>query len=391
MRPPEEEIPARREDLAARIVERATSKIAADLLLRQTLSRRRQLSRADGAWISRAVFSTFRWQGWLDPKAPVGERITQALALADDFAAAPGRFADDELAARAIPSWVVGEFPVTAEWVRSLQSEPVLWLRARAGMRETVAAQLQFCEVAPVAAFPDALRYDGQEDLYRNELFQSGAFEIQDIASQAVSLLCAPQPGETWWDACAGEGGKTLHLSELMGGKGLIWSSDRAAWRLNRLKQRAGRAGCFNYRSVAWNGGARPPTRTQFDGVLLDAPCTGLGTWGRNPHARWTTGPGDVRELAVVQQDLLEHVAPSVRPGGRLIYAVCTLTPEETHAMAAAFTGRHPEFEVLPLPHPFAPDSPAAPTRTLWPQETGGNGMFIAAWRRLAEPAPGAA
>jgi 16S rRNA (cytosine967-C5)-methyltransferase len=225
---------------------------------------------------------------------------------------------------------------------------------------------------APLA---DAILYKGEEDLFRRPEFHAGEFEIQDIASQAVGWLCAPQPGETWWDACAGEGGKTLHLSALMENRGLIWASDRAEWRLKNLKRRAARAQVFNFRAASWDGGSKLPTKTKFDGVLVDAPCSGVGTWQRNPHARWTTTLPDVRELAAVQKRLLANVAGSVKPGGKLIYAVCTLTRAETTEVAADFSGRFPNFEPLPLWESGA-------TRFIWPQDLGGNGMFIAGWRR---------
>jgi 16S rRNA (cytosine967-C5)-methyltransferase len=172
-----------------------------------------------------------------------------------------------------------------------------------------------------------------------------------------------------------------------MEGQGLIWASDRAVWRLDRLKQRAARAQCFNHRRVEWDGGAKPPTKTVFDGVLLDAPCSGIGTWGRNPHARWTASANDVKELAAIQKSLLDHVAPSVKPGGRLVYAVCTLSPSETTAIADWFTANHPEFEPHEFANPF--DLKADPTAqlTLWPQQTQGNGMFIAVWERRPAPA----
>ena len=110
-----------------------------------------------------------------------------------------------------------------------------------------------------------------------------------------------------------------LHLSDLMANKGLIWASDRAEWRLKRLKLRAGRAQVFNYRSALWNGGKNLPTQSRFDGVLVDAPCGGVGTWQRNPHARWTTTESDIDELAGVQRDLLAHAARAVKPGGKLV------------------------------------------------------------------------
>jgi len=167
----------------------------------------------------------------------------------------------------------------------------------------------------------------------------------------------------------------------LMANQGLIWASDRAGWRLRQLKRRAGRAGCFNYRAVVWDGGSNLPTRTRFDGVLLDAPCTGVGTWQRNPQARWTTTPADVAELATVQLNLLAHTAPAVKPGGRLIYAVCTLTRAETGEVARIFAERFPEFEPASIRSPWE-EIHQTPYLRLWPQDTGGNGMFLAAWQR---------
>ena len=128
--------------------------------------------------------------------------------------------------------------------------------------------------------------------------------------------------------------------------------------------------------------------RSKFDGVLLDAPCTGLGTWRRNPHARWTTTPEDVRELAVVQAQLLRRVAGSVKPGGRLVYSVCTLTRAETTGVTAAFDEAFPEFDSLPLPNPLRPADAPAKHLWIWPQD-GGNGMFVAAWTQKKERPPG--
>src|ERR1043166_2782531 len=129
-----------------------------------------------------------------------------------------------------------------------------------------------------------------------------------------------------------------------MANKGVIWATDRNARRLQVLKRRAARAQLFNYRTATWDGSARLPTKTKFDGVLVDAPCSGVGTWQRNPHARWTTTLSDVTELAAVQKQLLANVAGSVKPGGRLIYAVCTLTRAETAEVVADFEARFPEF-----------------------------------------------
>ena len=223
------------------------------------------------------------------------------------------------------------------------------------------------------------------EDLFRTAEFHAGEFELQDISSQIVGLVCDAKPGETWWDACAGEGGKALHLCDLMRNKGLLWASDRVEWRLQKLKQRAARAKVFNYRAAPWDGGAKLPTKTKFNGILVDAPCSGMGTWQRNPQARWTTTPQDVNELSEVQKALLANVAGSLKPGGRLIYSVCTLTEAETIGVAENFSQRFPELKPLSFSNPATPQAPSANSLLLWPHDVEGNGMFICGWRKAAE------
>jgi len=350
-------------------------------VLRETLRRLPTLGAEDRRATSRAVFSYYRWFGWLDSKRSLRAQVTHALELADAFAERPDTFSDEKLVQRTVAPWVREQCEVTPAWAHAMQEEPRLWLRAKKGQGTALARKLGRCWIPRTPALADAVQYQGDEDLFRSREFHAGEFEIQDVASQAVGLICDPKPGETWWDACAGEGGKTLHLSDLMANKGLIWASDRAQWRLRQLKRRAGRAGCFNYRAVLWDGGAKLPTKTRFDGVLVDAPCTGVGTWQRNPQARWTTTPADVAELAAVQLSLLSHTAPAVRPGGSLIYAVCTMTRAETEGVAVAFAERFLEFEPASLQNPWGASNQKPPL-WLWPQETGGNGMFLAVWRR---------
>ncbi len=359
---------------AAQVISTISADQRADTALRFYFEHHRYLQPPIKRVISRAVFSYFRWLSWLDPKVSPQKRVEHAHELHERFALDPKSIKAETLAVRAVPPWLAAEMELPPDYLRQLQRDPALWLRARPASGAKLAASLGDCEHSQRA--PDALRYTGRQDLFHTEQFQNGAFEIQDLASQLVGHACAPQPGETWWDACAGEGGKTLHLADLMANKGIIWASDRHTRRLDTLKRRAARARLFNYRTVVWDGGAKPPTKTKFNGILVDAPCSGVGTWQRNPHARWTTTPQDVHELAAAQRLLLEHVAGSLKPQGRLIYAVCTLTRSETTGVADAFTAAHPELEPLPL---FG----GADARvTLWPHEIDANGMFIAAWRR---------
>lgn len=357
----------------------------ADEALRVTLGPTRHgLAAHDRHTVTQIVFAWCRWWGWLRPAEPLTHQLKLALELQARFDRDPAGFAPAALAARAVPPWLkdeMDELPVA--WLRQLQRPPTLWIRAKHADAAAVATTLGHCTPSRHAALPAppaAIAYAGPDDLHRTAAYREGRFEIQDLASQLVGHACAPRPGETWWDACAGEGGKTLHLSDLMANQGLLWATDRSRRRLTQLKQRAARAAMFNYRAAPWDGEDRLPTKTKFDGILLDAPCSGVGTWQRNPHARWTTTPQDVRELAAVQRRLLTHVAPALKPGGRLIYAVCTLTRAETTTIAAAFTAAHPEFE----PVPVFPSTPTSASLTLWPHELDANGMFLATWKRKA-------
>lgn len=379
---------------AALVLATVAPDLPADAALRRYLYTAKRLEGRNKRAVSRAVFAYFRWWRWLDPEASFQKQVEQSAALQERFTANEKSIKTEALAARAVPEWLSDELTPTAPYLRQLQREPSLWLRARPGGATRLARQLGDCE--PSRHAPDALRYLGTQDLFLTPAFHNGAFEIQDLASQLVGHACAPNPGETWWDACAGEGGKLLHLADLMANKGVIWATDRSERRLQVLKRRAGRAQLFNYRTAMWDGSAKPPTKTKFDGILVDAPCSGVGTWQRNPHARWSTTPQDVRELAATQRALLEHVVGSLKPKGRLIYAVCTLTRSETTAVADAFTAAHPELEPMPLPTPAdaasaveneavpAPTKPSDSTLLLWPHEIDANGMFIAAWKKTS-------
>jgi 16S rRNA (cytosine967-C5)-methyltransferase len=368
---------------AARIIERVTPELPADAALRDAFAGRADLDPAEKRAVVRGVFSYYRWYGWLDPREPLGRRLAAARELQSRFDKDPACIKADALAARAVPAWIAAEIsPVPPGWLKQLQREPALWIRAQTAFARSIPRALGHCTPAGLAAFPacpldppTAFRYDGPKDLFRTDEFRKGLFEIQDLASQLVGYACAPRPGETWWDACAGEGGKTLHLGDLMKNKGVIWASDRSARRLATLRRRAGRAQLFNYRVANWNGGPFLPTKTKFDGVLVDAPCSGVGTWQRNPHARWTTMVEDVRELAVLQGQLLDHVAKAIKPEGRLVYAVCTLTRSETTDVAASFSARHPDF----VPCSVLGREAAC---FLWPHELHANGMYIATWKR---------
>ena len=367
------------------VIRSASRDKPADAALREVLKRMRDLPPFDASEVSKLVFLYYRWHGWIREERGVEAKLRFARRLAERFQSNPTSISTSELREKAVPAWTTGQIELTDDWLHSLQHEPKLWMRVKRG--QSAALMNRLTDIHSSTSLPEALAYEGEMDLFKTPEFHAGDFEIQDIASQAVGLICDPKPGETWWDTCAGEGGKLLHLSDLMQNKGLIWASDRAAWRLQKLKRRTARAKAFNYRAAPWDGGAKLPTKTKFDGVLVDAPCSGVGTWQRNPHARWTTTLQDVTELSAIQKRLLENVAGSVKPGGKLIYAVCTLTRAETTEVVEAFNALRTDFEAMPLAAPWPSNEngralSSAATLTIWPHDLGGNGMFVAAWRR---------
>ena len=249
------------------------------------------------------MFAYFRWQGWLGQSEPIRQRVESTLQLAARFVRAPQEFSDAELNERAVPNWVAAEMELRSGWARSLQVESRLWLRARRGEGRALAIKIGSCQIVGGGPLEDVLEYMGTTDLFRTPQFHAGEFEIQDLSSQAVGFICNPRPGEKWWDACAGEGGKTLHFSDLMENQGLIWPWIARLGGCKGSDAGAARATVFNYRAAVWDGGSKLPTKAKFDGVLVDAPCSGIGTWQRNPHARWTTTVGDVEEASEAQSN----------------------------------------------------------------------------------------
>ncbi len=368
-------------ELAARVVDGSDRRHPADAVLRRVFREAAPLPPETRRHVAEDVFAYYRWLGWLNQRASLRRQFEDAAAHDRRFRDQPKSFRDDELIRRAVPGWVADEMEVSAEWARTLQSVPRLWLRAKRGAGKEVAEKLGDCRIVPLGGHEETLLYEGDQDLFRTESFQRGEFELQDLSSQAASLLCHPRPGETWWDACTGEGGKLLHLSELMENRGRIWASDRAEWRLQKLKRRAARAGAFNYRVATWDGGEVLPTKTRFDGVLVDAPCSGIGTWQRNPQARWVTRPEDVSEMAQLQRRLLKHAAPSVKPGGKLVYSVCSLSRSETIEVAEAFASACPEFRPWQVER-LAQSGEAGARHWFQPEILACNGMFVALWKR---------
>jgi 16S rRNA (cytosine967-C5)-methyltransferase len=198
----------------------------------------------------------------------------------------------------------------------------------------------------PTRLAPDGLVLGTRRNVYELAPFREGWMELQDEGSQLVAELVAPPPRSLVVDACAGAGGKTLALGALLGNRGRLVALDVSANKIAELRRRARRAGLTNVSALSLRDGEPPPGRASGAArVLVDAPCSGLGVLRRNPETKWRLQPGDLDELRARQRAILESYAPLCAPGGRLVYATCSLLPEENEGQVAAFLDGHPEFE----------------------------------------------
>jgi 16S rRNA (cytosine967-C5)-methyltransferase len=267
---------------------------------------------------------------------------------------------------------------------------------SRADARKALAEE--GVEALPTPHAPTGLRVHGRIPLSSLETFKSGRVEVQDEGSQLAALLAQAKPGMRVVDFCAGAGGKTLALAAQMQNKGHLVACDISEARLTRSAQRLRRAGISNVERrplsserdkwVKRHAGA-------FDRVFVDAPCTGTGTWRRNPDAKWRLEPKDLEELQDLQARILDSAARLVKQGGRLIYATCSFLTEEDDQQVQNFLGTHPDFVLLPMPQvwreAFGYDCPdRSDTLHLTPAAHGTDGFFVAVLERVkpvaAEP-----
>jgi 16S rRNA (cytosine967-C5)-methyltransferase len=250
--------------------------------------------------------------------------------------------------------------------------------------REALMAELRarFPEAAPCRFAPDGIRLGRRGDATRDPAFADGRMTVQDEASQLVVELLDPRPGERVLDACAAPGTKATAIAERVGAAGAVVALDRHPRRLALVARDARRLG------LAWLGtlhadATRPLPEAlgpaAFDRILVDAPCSGLGTLRRNPDARWRVEPGAPAALAAVQRAILGRVRPWLRPGGALVYSTCTLCAEENEAVVDALLAEAPELRRTPpdaLRPDLAPLLDAAGTLRTFPHRHDADGFF---------------
>jgi len=235
---------------------------------------------------------------------------------------------------------------------------------------------------------PAGIRLGDKPAINRHPLFEQGAIEVQDEGSQLLAYLLAPRRGEMIADYCAGAGGKTLALAMLMRGSGRVYAMDVSAKRLAALAPRAARAGISNVHTIALSGASDARAKRlagKIDRVLVDAPCSGFGTLRRNPDLKWRHDAAAIDQLAEKQAHILNAAARLVKPGGRLVYATCSILEQENEAVVEHFLRKTPEFAALHCGELLAAQRIAldtGPRLRLWPQRHETDGFFAAALMR---------
>jgi 16S rRNA (cytosine967-C5)-methyltransferase len=375
--------------------------------------------RASSAWVMEDDTPRARVLGML--KVERGMTLDAIGALCDGGRFAPEPLSDAErgaLVSRSpedAPAPIAGDYP---DWLdpylaavfgedraaeaAAMASRAPLDLRVNTlkAKREKVLAALAHLGAAETPWSPIGLRIELGADarnpgIHAEESFIKGAVEVQDEGSQLAALFSAARPGEQVIDLCAGAGGKTLALAAMMQGKGRLIATDRDKRQLAPIHERLARAGVHNAEVRSPKGAADPlaDIKASADLVLIDAPCTGTGTWRRNPDAKWRMRPGALEIRIKDQAEVLDRAASLVKPGGRIAYITCSVLALENGEQVQSFVSRHPEFSVLPpeqtagvlwdKAEAFAQAALQSPEGWLIsPRRTGTDGFFVAMLRK---------
>jgi 16S rRNA (cytosine967-C5)-methyltransferase len=387
-------------------------------------------SRKDRFRIERALAALLRWWGWIEPlQLPrIEERLLLAWLLdsseigplAAVWAARVGRRSETLSPVGDAPNWTaralglkrfVGSRPVNADpwqlyptWLRdqlpvppgdgapkqrrleflaALQTRPPLWLGVRGHEEKAVWAQLRDAGLKPWIhrRITSAAKLPPETDATTLEAVLTRRAVAHDLSSQAVGIVCDPDPGERWWDVNGERGLHALHLAALMKGRGVVVSTFERKSRQTVAALNLRPSALHNVTTRLWDGRHAPGKASRYDGVLVDAICSGVGSWRRHPDARWVVSGDQITGLVTRQRQWLDIAATAVRPGGTLVYTVATVTRAETVDVVSAFLEAHSEFQLEPFPHPLD-DSTTAGMLQIWPQLADCDGRFIAKFTR---------
>ncbi|NGX84345.1 methyltransferase domain-containing protein [Aequorivita sp. KMM 9714] len=343
----------------------------ADKVLRSTLKRDKRWGARDRAFIAETTYDIVRWKRLYSEIAEVREpfdrpnlfRLFTVWATLNgikipewkQFEDTPtrrikGRF--DELSKirkyrESIPDWMdeLGEKELGKKWDKEIaalnkQADVVLRVNTLKTTVEALQNELSDLEIETetIKGYPDALKLKERSNVFITDAFKNGLFEVQDASSQKVAAMLDPKPGMRVIDACAGAGGKSLHIATMMENKGQLIAMDIYENKLIELKRRARRNDIFNIETrVIDSTKVIKKLIEKADKVLIDAPCSGLGVLRRNPDAKWKLQPEFLDKIRATQKDLLESYSRMVKPGGDLVYATCSILPSENELQVKAF------------------------------------------------------
>jgi 16S rRNA (cytosine967-C5)-methyltransferase len=370
--------------------------------IQSLLTRERAFGSRDRRLYRELIYTALRHLAWIEPMlaSDPAEAVRRLAWLAVELrstAAFRAAFATGTPPAgdpaELLPAWFRPHCPeafAPAEAAVLLRRAP-LWLRLQTDARGVEAVEAELAArgwtAERSAVLPDALALRTEADVTTTEAWKEGRLEIQDLGSQLILASVGIEPGQRWLDACAGAGGKTLQLARLLGADGSVHAFDIRASALDELRQRSTRIARSPRGSLDDMGVGTirvlPPASPEgaYDGVLVDAPCSGSGTWRRSPHLKWITTEGDIERAAALQRTLLDDFSRWVRPGGRLVYATCSLSSRENEAVVADFLAAHAEFAPAPWTSPFDLLAREA-GRLILPSRYDTDGFFVASLRR---------
>ncbi len=366
-----------------------TSKQPADRILKGFFRENKQCGSRDRRFISEAVYGLFRWYGWLkdvlpdeEPAEPFdddnfikgtllvlsyeGQAKSAAYsALLDKAGVVTPEITDFQSKLNSfekffllkpdltslVPDWIKGS--LSESQIMTLQGRPPVWLRVKASRLDEVKGELNARNVdfMESSKIPGALKLLSRVNLNEMKTYRQGAFEVQDLASQCLALACDAKPGEEWWDVCAGGGGKSLAIAEQLNNRGLVVATDKRKWILDEVKKRSRRNGYKIIKASDLNEIHKGKVR--FDGVLIDAPCSCSGTWRRNPDTRWLAASDICQTSAKIQRGILQRASAKVLPGGKLVYATCSLSAVENEDVVQDFLESNEDFKLDSFTHPL--------------------------------------
>ncbi|NWK95347.1 RNA methyltransferase [Sphingobium lactosutens] len=332
---------------------------AADTLIARYFKERRYAGSRDRRAVRDHVYDAIRRaaerpETGREAMIGVAQERPEIAALFDGSVHAPLPIEPGETGAEAgaVPGWLQPLLAAPVEQDALLGRAPVD-LRVNRLKATPADVALLLADAAPIAGLPDALRLPEGSPIEQNEAWKAGRVEVQDAGSQWIAAACGAQPGMTVVDLCAGAGGKTLALAAAMAGQGRLLAADTIRSRLARLEPRAERAGATFIETLlldqAHEARGLAPVQGQADVVLVDAPCSGTGTWRRNPEARWRLTQARLDRLVAEQARILDFAAPLLAPDGVLVYATCALTDREGRDQVDAFLSRHAGWTAEPI------------------------------------------